>query len=679
MSLKTLLDPRSIAIIGVTNDPASTGTTVMQHMRAGTKRAVYPVSSTEHEILDTPTFTSVGEIPHPIDLAVIAVPAQEVASVLRECAHKGADTALILSTGFNEADGTGTVLLEEIATIAKENGMTVLGPSSLGVVCTHTHWNASTISEPPREGSVAFVSRSSSFGTTLFERATRDGVGFSTFVTIGDGVALSEADILDHLATDRATHAVLLYLEQVSDGPGLLEALRRTTKKKPVVILRAGRTEATAEEHALVPTDDVLDAALAQTGALVVDSDRVFFSFAKLFALGLTEPCPRLMLVESVGSSATHAIDRINSSHSLSLATITEDTQGALQTLIDPTADIGNPLQVPADASPEVFASLLEVLVDQASIDAILLSLPSELIASTPTFVDDLRTYSAKKPIIPLCIHADATAPEVTLLTHAGIPVFDSPADALEALDNLANGVPKEKEEQAVETPRLSPHLAMYPIEDMQTILANYDLPLRGVFVREKDDIERALGKLGEGPYAIKAISRELVHKHDLGAVLLSLTDKEAIDKAWDKILKQVENHTKGATIDGMLVQTMVTGIECTVSMVRDATVGATVVFGLGGTLAEVLEDRAIRVLPIDKDEAKIMISEIKAYPLLTGANDTEPCDLDALAELIASLSHLALDYPEIQEVDFDPVFATPKGTNIVDARVMREEGTKGE
>jgi len=264
----------------------------------------------------------------------------------------------------------------------------------------------------------------------------------------------------------------------------------------------------------------------------------------------------------------------------------------------------------------------------------------------------------------------DTVEAGIRVLKQAGMVCFNSPTDAVESLDALARHSGKAPE-PVPSTPRLSPHLTMLPLAEMQRILSESNLQLEGVFVENKESVFDALTRLGAGPYAMKAISSALVHKSDLQAVKLHLANAEALLHAWDDIETYVRNHTEGAVIDGMLIQPMVKGVECIVGMKRDPVFGPTIVFGLGGIFVEILKDSSIRIAPVTEEDAFKQISEIKGIPLLTGARGNIPVDIHALARVITSLSQLALAHQEIEEIDFNPVFATSTGTHIVDARIM--------
>jgi acetyltransferase len=678
MDIHTLFDPRSVAVIGADDRTESVGYALMKNILAGAPREVYPVTLGKTELFGKQVFASVKDIPGHVDLAVIAVRASIVPVVLAECAEKGIRHAVLISAGFKEMGEEGAALESEVARIALEHGIALLGPNCLGIMNAHTDWNASFAVGKPKPGTIAFVSQSGALGTALLDWANKEGVGFSKFVSLGNEAVLHELHFLEYLIDDPDTRAVLLYVEQVKDGTRFLELVRQLTAKKPLIVLRAGRSSrgsAAVASHtgSLAPSDAVFDAALRQAGAIPVDSVSVLQSMAKLCTLGYTSPHTRLAILTNGGGPSVNTADLVEFSRSLSLVSFDDKTKEALRAVLPPMAAVGNPIDVIGDAGPDRYEGCLKVLTKHPEVDAILALVTPQNMTDPKGIAKVLIKYRKKKPIIPILMGGAALAKGVSWLNKHGVVRFDTPSEAVFALDALARGAPKHKDDTVVSGVTTHTHaLTMMPLPDMQRVLGDYDLPLAGTFIRTKEEIGTALRTLGDGPYVIKAISQQLVHKSDLKAVRLNLVDEEAVRAAWDDIVAYVEEHTEGAVLDGMLVQRMVKGVECIIGMKRDATFGPVIVFGLGGIFVEVLKDVAMRVAPVTKDEALAQIHSLKGLPLLMGARGGEPVDLGALAAAIASLSHLALDYPEVQEIDFNPVFATPHGIHIVDARVMQ-------
>lgn len=678
MQLDTLFDPQSVAVIGANENPASVGYALMKNILAGRTREVYPVTLGAALIMGHASYTSVKMIPKAVDVAVIAIRADVVPSVLEECAEKGIKHVVLISAGFKEMGGDGVALEEKIADIARKHGIALLGPNCLGIMDAHSEWNASFAVDSPSKGGVAFVSQSGALGTALLDWANSEGVGFSKFVSLGNEAVLSELEFMEYLIDDPKTKAVLLYLEQVQDGARFLELATKLAAKKPLVVLRAGRSSrgsAAVSSHtgSLAPSDKVFEAALRQAGAIPVESLRTLFALAKLFHLGYTTPLTSLAILTNGGGPSVNTADLVEFSHSLTLASFDDATKDALRAVLPPMAAVNNPIDVIGDAGPDRYEGCLDVLQKQKHVDAIIALVTPQMMTDPKGIAEVLAAKCAGRPIIPVFMGGKTVHEGKAALIDAGLSSFASPTDVVEALDALACGA---KKDVADSTADMHPETTaeahtMMPYQDMQQILADYDLPLAGALAPTPEDIEKTLNRLGNGPYAMKAIAPELVHKSDLNAVQVGLADAEAVQAAWEDMMEGIQKALPACTLEGMLLQSMADGVECILGMKRDHTFGTVIVFGLGGIFVEVLKDSSMRIAPVSKEEALVQIKEIKGLPLLMGARGTKPVDLEALAAAIASLSHLALDYPDIEEIDLNPVFASSKGVEVVDARFM--------
>lgn len=679
MTLTHLFNPRSVAVIGASSDPSKVGYALLKNLVEGdVARTVYPVTLNATELFGRHAYRSVHDLPGHVDLAVIAVRADMVPTVLRECAGHGVTSAIVISAGFKEVGQAGRVFEDECATIAREHAISLLGPNCLGLINTRTNLNASFAVGAPLRGDIAFLSQSGALGTALMDHAKEEGIGFSSFVSLGNEAVLTESDFLEHVATDES-HAVLLYLEQVANGARFLEAARRVTSQKPLVVLRAGRSErggsaVSSHTGALAPSDAVFSEALREAGAYEIDSVGEFFAVTKLLqqriTKGITNGITKLCVLTNGGGPSINTADLIERSDHLSLAVFSDTTTTALREVLPPVAAVGNPVDVIGDADAMRYERALAVLTDLTDVDAIMMLVTPQMMTKSEEIAEVLITASERKFIVPVFMGGAAVLPGVERLRRAGLTPFSVPSDAVRALDILARyeqGKPHTRGNQngAPET------LMMMGIEDMTTLLGEYGLTLEGVFVREGGELPHALTTLGEGPYAIKAISRELVHKSDLRAVQLGLVDQAGIERAWGEIYEYVQAHTPGATIDGMLIQRMRRGVEVIIGMKRDHVFGPVILVGLGGIFVEILKDSALGIAPVTKEDAFAQVLRLKGLPLLTGARGREKVNLDALAHIIASLSTLALEHPKVREIDFNPVFATPEGAHIVDARVM--------
>ena len=684
MNLQKFFNPKSVAVIGASADKNKVGYALLFNLVNGAKRDIYPISLSEKEILGLKAYASIKDVPAEIDLAVIAVRADIVPSILEECATKKVQSAIIISAGFKEIGAAGTELEKKVADIAGRAGITLLGPNCLGAIDAHTDLNASFAAVKPKAGHIAFVSQSGALGTAVLDKALSEGIGFSKFVSLGNEATLSEIDFLKYLKDDADTKAILIYLEQLSAGPEFMRLCSEITKTKPIVVIKAGRSargQQAVMSHtgSLAPEDAIFKAACKQSGIIVVESIREFFNMAKLLQIGITKPLQKLIVLTNAGGPAVITTDLIDASRSLSLITLSAETKEQLKKVLPPMAAFNNPVDIIGDALSARYDAALKILVEEKSADAIIVLLTPQMMTETESTALLLTQYAKKKPIIPVFIGGPTIAKGLETLLANGLVNFTFPKDAIEALDNLTagankmEGVNKANETNKKETEKLSETvvLKMMSFADTANILKKYDLTLPGILVKEKSGLAEAMKKVTGNIFTLKAISPDVVHKTEMGAVKLNLKSVVEAEQAWEEISASIKIKKPNAVIEGMLIQTMVSGKEIIIGMKRDAVFGATVLFGLGGIFTEALKDTSLRVAPITKQEALKMISEIRGINILTGLRGEASVDTDKIADTIVKISTLATEHPEIKEIDLNPVMASATNADIVDVRVM--------
>lgn len=674
MDLTRFFDPGVIAVIGASKDPAKVGHALLLNITRGTERKVFPINPKETEIMGLPCYPSVLATPEAIDLAVIAVPAVLVAGVLHECGEKKIPFAIVVSAGFKETGAEGKKLEDEIAAIAREHGIALLGPNCFGFADAISNLNTTFAADRPQKGTIAFLSQSGALGALMLNWANAIGVGFSKFVSLGNEAVLTEIELLEHLRDDENTRAILMYIEQVSDGERFVRTLKELQGKKPVAILRSGRSargSAAARSHtgSLAPEDTVFKAACREGGAIVVDTLSEFLSLAKLFHMGLVRPVTRLAIVTNAGGPSIITADMVELSRSLSLVDLSEGVKAKLKSVLPPIASVLNPVDLIGDALASRYNDALEVLSADERIDAILAILTPQTMTQPEETARVVGVWRSRKPIIPIFIGGKAVEKGKTVLVQRGLVNFDMPDDAVRALDALAFGKKKEKKE--IRTEHTAAPSVMLGFDETRGLLKAYGLEAAGVFVRTKE----GLGTVGEqlhAPFAMKVVSRDVIHKTDAKGLAFGLKGKEDLERAWDTISRDVEAHVPGAVIDGFLVQEMARGKEVIIGMKRDAVFGPVIVFGLGGVFVEILKDASMRLAPIEEASARDMIQEIQAFPILAGARGERPVATAALVHIITAVSWLATEHPEITEFDLNPVIVDEERAIIADARFMR-------
>jgi acetyltransferase len=673
MSLDNLFNPRSVAIIGATADKTKVGFALLSNLyqQGATyktiNRKIFPVNLKETQILGLPAYANVKDIPGEVDLGIIAVRSDFVAQALRDCGEKKIPAVIVISAGFREVDEEGKRKEEELAQIAREHNIALLGPNCLGVINAPANFNASFAAATPPAGEIAILSQSGALGTALIDLAIGQDVGFSKFISLGNEASLNELDFLEYLEKDADTKAIMVYLEKLSDGPKFMELAARITKTKPLVVLRAGRSErgeraAMSHTGSLAPTDAVFTAACRQTGIIAVDSIREFFNLAKLFQLGIRTPLQKLIVLTNGGGPSVVTTDLIGFSKSLSLIELSNETQTALRQVLPPMAAFGNPVDIIGDALAPRYEAALKIVTAVPEADAIILMVTPQMMTEIEATAKLVSTYNQLKPIIPV------------FLKHDNSNSFTFPKDAIEALDALARNAVKPILSfggEGLSEPKASPpELRMLSYAEMNPLLVNYGIKLNGVFVSDRSHLSLVVNGLGAGEgqkLAIKALSPDLVHKTEAAAVKLNLVSVAEVETAWE----EMRTKNPSANIEGILVQPMVKGKEVIIGMKRDPIFGPTILFGLGGIFTEALKDTSLRIAPFDQVEAKKMMSEIKSFKILTGLRGEPSVNLDALADLLVKISKLTVEHPEIKEIDLNPVMCTPEEAIVVDARLM--------
>lgn len=682
-------NPLSVAVVGASNDKNKVGYALVANLLSdtisgagGTKRNVYPVSISETEIQGLKAYPSIKDIAENIDLVLIAVRADIVPSIIEECAAKKIQSVIIIAAGFKEAGAAGVELEKKVADIAKQNNIALLGPNCLGIINTHTDLNASFSASTPKKGHVAFLSQSGALGTGVLDKAIAEGIGFSKFISLGNEAALSEIEFLQYLKDDKETKAILMYVEQLSNGAEFMRLASEITKNKPIVLIKAGRGDrgqkaVMSHTGSLAPEDKVFSAACKQSGIIVVESIREFLNMAKLFELGIFTPLQKLIVLTNAGGPAVVTSDLIDFSHSLSLVELSDETKDQLKKVLPPMAGVNNPVDIIGDALHDRYASALKILVEDKSADAIITILTPQMMTESEATAKLLVEYNKKKIIIPVFIGGPSIEEGLAILKENKLINFNFPKDAIEALDNIAKGIKKidQIKEIANETSdtTTTDHTSlstMMSFADTYKLLKEYNLDLSGTLVREKSELRDVMKNAGD-TYILKIMSPDVVHKTDMGAVKLGIKSIQEAETAWDEMLSSVRNINPNAIIEGVLVQTKVPGKETIIGMKRDPIFGPTILFGLGGIFTEALKDTSLRIAPISKEVATEMIHEIRGINILTGLRGEKSIDIEKLADIIVQISKLVVDHPEIKEIDLNPVITRPDGADIVDARLM--------
>ena len=443
MDFEKFFNPRSIAVIGASNSVGKVGYALLYNIIQNKDRKIFAINPEEQEILGTPCYPSVLKVPGEVDLAVIAVPAKIVPQVIRECGEKKIPFAVVISAGFKEVGGNGAELGREIKKIAEEYNIGLLGPNCLGVIDARSGLNATFGVDSPIAGNIALLSQSGALGTAMLDWASEQGIGFSKFVSLGNEAVFTELNFLEFLKGDDDSKAILLYLEKISDGEKFAQLAKEITATKPVVILKAGRSDRGGEavkSHtgSLTSEDSVFEAVCRQSGVIVVHSLHELFDVAKLFHIGILKPLKNLAILTNGGGPSIVAADLVEFSRSLTLANFSQELKDKLKKVLPKMGSVGNPIDILGDAPSLRYKDALEILAGESDIEAILTILTPQMMTETKETAEILTSYHKQKPIIPIMIGGSAVQQGVEVLKNNSLVNFDFPEDVVVALDALA-------------------------------------------------------------------------------------------------------------------------------------------------------------------------------------------------------------------------------------------------
>ncbi|MCP8939148.1 bifunctional acetate--CoA ligase family protein/GNAT family N-acetyltransferase [Alsobacter sp. SYSU M60028] len=703
--LENLFAPRSVALVGASAQQGSLGHAVLANLRAaGFGGELHLVNPGHAEIDGLPCVPSLTAIGKPVDVVVIATPKAVVPAIVEEAGALGCCTAIIITAGFDRGPGSAE---EQMTRSARKHGLRLVGPNCLGVIAPRANFDASFAATPARPGDLALISQSGAIATALLDWAQQHSVGFSGVVSLGDKIDVDFGDCLDYFAQDRATRAILLYVESINDPRKFMSAARAAARTKPVVVVKSGRHSAgarAAQSHtgALAGADAVYDAAFRRAGLLrVYDLDELF---AAVETLSRVAPFPgdRVAVLTNGGGLGVLAVDRLSDLGGR-LAQLSPATVEALRAVLPAAASLSNPVDVVGDADAARYGAAMNALLQDDGIDAVLvMNCPTALVSSVEgaqAIADAVKTHRGKsfrpKPVFAVWMgDTDKTAP---IFEAARIPSFATEADAVRGIMHLV--AYRKAQDLLMEMPPSLPADFQPDVETARArvrdtiakgmrwldpvsvtdVLEAYGVPVAPVrAAATPEEAGRiAEGFLGQGQaVAIKILSQQITHKSDVGGVVLNLSSREAVVSAAATMMAKVTQLRPDAVIDGVTVQPMIhrpRGRELIAGLADDPTFGPVVVFGRGGTAVEVINDKTLALPPLDMTLARTMMSRTRVYRLLEGYRDVPPADLDAVALTLVKLAQLSADIPEIRELDLNPLISDETGCIALDARIAVE------
>lgn len=702
--LDAILRPRSIAVIGASRSPDAIGHQILSNLvRHGFTGAVYPINPNADSIHSIRAYPRIGDVPERVDLAVIAVPAERVVAVAKECAAAGVRGVVVVSAGFREIGREGAERERELVEIVRRHGMRLVGPNCLGVLnaTPGVSMNATFAPVMPAPGRVAFLSQSGALGLSILDYASEYRVGVSQFVSVGNKPDVSGNDLLEYWEDDDSIGVILMYVESFGNPRRFREIASRVSRKKPIIALKAGRSKAGAgaalsHTGALAADDIAVDALLAQAGVLRAASIEELFDMA--MALGVQPPprSPRTAIVTNSGGPGILAADALEM-NGLELAQLAPQTVKRLRPLFPEEASLRNPVDMIATARPSTYRGALEAVLCDDGVDAAIaifvppLGVRQEDVAEA--IAEAARTCRTK-PVLAVLMGREGLPQGRAALEELQIPAYTFPESAARALAALnryrewlerpvAEVVPlpvdRDRAAALIEGARREGRQRLTEIESLE-LLAAYGIPITPArLARDPEEAVRFAAEFGF-PVVMKVSSPAIVHKTDVGGVELGIGNLQEARAAYERLVDIAARVAPDVELHGILVQKQLEGGRETIAGIsRDPLFGPLVAFGLGGIFVEVLRDVVFRLAPIDELEAERMVTGLRGARLLTGVRGQKPCDTAALVEVLRRLSQLAVDFPAIAELDVNPLLAFERGAVAVDARVVLGDDVGGE
>lgn len=697
--LDAIFAPKSVALIGATERPGSVGRTILSNLISSPfGGTVYPVNPKRTSILGIRAYKSLPDIPEQVDLAVIVTPAPTVPGIIRACVAEGVKGAIIISAGFKEIGPEGVALEQEILREARKGQMRLIGPNCLGVMRPTTGLNATFAATVAQPGNVGFLSQSGALLTAILDWSFENHVGFSQFVSLGSMLDVGWGDLIYYLGDDPHTESILIYMESIGDARSFLSAAREVALSKPIIVIKAGRTEQAAKAAAshtgtLAGSDEVLSAAFRRSGVLRVNTIADIFYMAEVLAKQPRPEGPNLTILTNAGGPGVLATDSLIS-YGGNLTELSDETTKAYDTFLPPQWSHGNPVDILGDAPPERYAKALEVAGQDENSDGLLVILTPQAMTDPTETAAQLAPYAklAGKPVLASWMGGADVAEGERLLNETGIPTFPYPDTAARVFNymwrysyNLRGlyetpMLPDDGDDHAaqlqvaqmVEAARSEGRTLMTEYES-KAVLATYGIPT--VETRIADTAEEAVAQADAigYPVVLKLHSFTITHKKDVGGVQLNLGRAEAVRNAFQRIQDNLDRLGRSDAFAGVTVQPMIKldGFEVIVGSSLDQQFGPVLLFGSGGSLVEVYQDRALALPPLNTTLAQRMMEQTKIYEALQGVRGSAAVDMDALAQLLVRFSQLVIEQPFIKEIDINPLVASSEQLLALDARVV--------
>ncbi len=691
--LEKLFLPESVAVIGASRTPGKVGYDILKNLvTCGFKGEIIPVNPAGGELLGITVLTSLRDYEGTVDQVIIVVPGKYVLDAARDAVAKGAGSVIVISAGFKETGEEGKKNEVDLADICRRGGARLLGPNCLGLINTENSLNASFAGGMPRPGEIAVFSQSGALCTAMLDMATGRHLGLSKLISIGNKADISEVDLLQTLASDESTKVIVGYLEDISSGDKFIKAAEEASNVKPVVILKSGTTAAgqkAAASHTgvLAGAETAYGAAFKRSGVCRADTFDALFDYATALSMQPPPAGDRILIITNAGGPGTMAADAVEKA-GMRVAELDRNITTALRSKLPAAASVGNPIDVLGDADPDRYVEALKAAQQDPAVDGILILLtPQAMTKPAETARAIAANLDGSKPVLASFMGGSDVLPGRRELAAAGLPDYESPERAVAALKAMYQygvwkrrpprlvtrfPVNRRRVERIITRRRRTGRLQLGEVKAKDILKAYGFHVLPGhlaITAEEAAEVARFIGF----PVAMKIVSPNIIHKTDLGGVRLNLGSSREVEDAFELMTLRINQHAPEAVIEGIYVEKMAeSGLEIILGMTRDPQFGPMLMFGLGGIFVEVMKDVTFYLAPITEDEAIQMLKSTRSYEMLKGKRGSKEVDIHAIAGALQRISQLTTDFPQIIELDINPLIVGEIGTDpvVADARM---------
>jgi acetyltransferase len=704
LNLDKIFNPKSVAIIGASDEEGSVGYAIVKNFTTlGYAGKVYFVNIRKPEILGVKTYQTVGQIPEPVDLAMIATPAKTVPDVVEQCGKAGIKGAIIVSAGFKETGPEGKALEDRILETKRKYGLRIIGPNCIGIIRPRINLNATFEDRVPKHGKVAFISQSGALGSAILDWAIHENIGFSNFVSVGSMIDVDFGDLIDYFGTDPQTKSILMYIEGITEARKFMSAARHFARTKPIIVVKAGKFTESAKAVAshtgsLAGEDDVYDAAFKRAGIVRVEEINDLFNAAEVLGTQPLPKGPNLAVITNAGGPGVMATDALVAKGG-KLAKLSQKTMDILNGVLPSFWSKGNPIDILGDAKADRYKAAVEACLNDGNVDGILIIFTQQAVGESTGIADAIielvrsKAYQSKT-ILTSFMGYDAVQEANRMFNANNIPTYSTPEQAIKTYMYMYQY--ERNLELIYETPEELPVDAAPPKRPIMVILRNaategreiltedevrrllkyYNFPVVATAVATTADEAVASARQMSYPVVLKILSPEIIHKTEAGGVILDIHSEAEVRQAFSMIVQRAKAYNPNAQIIGVTVQPMIErkGYEVIIGGKTDPLFGPVILFGMGGVGVELFKDYSLGLPPLNTTLIRRMMEETKVYQLLKGYRNVPPANLKLLEETMLLFSQLLIDFPQIKEIDINPLLINEKEAFILDARIKLDK-----